>query len=364
MSFNTLPSVLVVDDEPKNLYSVKRILEDIDIHVETKESGIEALKSLMHNEYFLILLDVQMPEMDGFETASLIRGNENYSNIPIIFQTAINKSEKYVNEGYEEGAVDYMFKPIKPQVLLSKVKVFLELYQRRKDLEYKNQELKGYDYIVAHDLKSPIKNIGKFVEFIKKDMGDNLTDKARHYFNRIETNTDQASNLIADLLSFSEASKIDDLKEQTELNALFKSVLTNLEIQISEADATISIEEFSKEVPVVPIKIRQLFQNLIHNSLKYKNSEPPLVEIYTSQDPLNGDFEINIKDNGIGFPSHMAEEIFKPFKRLHGKSEYEGSGIGLATCRRITDFHGWELNAIGDQDRGACFTITIPHSRQ
>ncbi len=129
------PSLLVVDDNEKNLYATKRVLEILDIDIDVVQSGNEALKAIVNQDYFLILMDVQMPDMDGFETVSLLRGNESYRHIPVIFLTANMKQQDALIAGYNEGAVDYLFKPIEPVILLSKVKVFLELKLARLELE-------------------------------------------------------------------------------------------------------------------------------------------------------------------------------------------------------------------------------------
>lgn len=141
MKSENLPWLLAVDDNERNLYSTKRILEDLDINIQTAGSGEEALQAIVNKDFFLILMDVQMPGMNGFETVSLIKGSKNYQDIPIIFMTAISKEGTYVETGYDKGAVDYLFKPVNPHTLYCKIKVFIELYLYRKELENKNREL-------------------------------------------------------------------------------------------------------------------------------------------------------------------------------------------------------------------------------
>lgn len=131
------PSMLIVDDTPENLVALEAVLEDVDCEVDTAESGNEALSRLLKKEYALVLLDVQMPEMDGFEVAEIMRSNPRTANVPIIFVTAISKEDQYVKKGYESGAVDYLFKPVDPTALHSKVNFFLQLHQQKKRLEAK-----------------------------------------------------------------------------------------------------------------------------------------------------------------------------------------------------------------------------------
>lgn len=158
MKNNELPWLLLVDDDEKNLYSTKRVLDELDINIFTVTSGEEALKAILNIDFFLILMDVQMPGMDGFETTSLIRGNKKFKNIPIIFLTAISKQDKYIDIGYNEGAVDYLFKPVDSHILSSKVKVFLELHLYKKELELLNEELKSKNIKLEESL-SEIKTL-------------------------------------------------------------------------------------------------------------------------------------------------------------------------------------------------------------
>jgi len=134
--------ILLVDDRPENLLALENILEDPELDIIKATSGNEALGLMLEHEFALVLLDVQMPEMDGFETAELMRGNERSKQTPIIFVTAINFEQKYVFKGYESGAVDYLFKPIDLYILKSKVKVFIELYKQKKSLEITTNDLK------------------------------------------------------------------------------------------------------------------------------------------------------------------------------------------------------------------------------
>ncbi len=355
------PWLLLVDDDEKNLHSTKRILENIPINVYTAFSGEEALKAILSNDFFLVLMDVQMPDMNGFETASYIRGNDNYKNIPIIFATAISKEDEFVFTGYEEGAVDYLFKPLNPHTLICKVKVFLNLYNQRIELERKNEELKIYDYMVAHDLSAPLVSIHNYVKLIKMTSKVALDEKSNRYLDKITNNTNRANQLIKDILTFSKANKTGELKKDISIKKCVEDALSNLQVIIDDNSAQVILENLERSVFCVPIKIQQLFQNLISNAIKYqKPGSSPVVKIVLEKVDSPEGLEIKIIDNGIGFPQEKANEVFSPFKRLITHDEYEGSGIGLATCKRIADFHGWRIKAESEVGKGSMFIVFVP----
>ncbi len=200
-------NILIVDDKPANLLALRKILAKPGLTVTEATSGNDALALLLEHDYALILLDVQMPDMDGFETAEIIRGNEETKNIPIIFVTAINKEQKYVFEGYDKGAVDYLFKPLDPDILRNKVNVFLELYRQKRDLRNANMELKKSNEKIleqqeslieeerlkvllqlagarAQELNQPLASLLEDVELMEK-FGDN-PGKVTEYLNRIK----------------------------------------------------------------------------------------------------------------------------------------------------------------------------------
>ncbi len=166
-------NLLIVDDRPDNLLALKSLLESADLHVLTASSGNEALGMVLNHDFALVLMDVQMPGMDGFETAELMRGAERSRHIPIIFVTAISKEQKYIFQGYESGAVDYLFKPVEPAILKGKVKVFLELYRQKQLIEAQNRQLeeayRKMESLSALDGLTGIPNRRRFDEFYEKE---------------------------------------------------------------------------------------------------------------------------------------------------------------------------------------------------
>ncbi|NRA37634.1 MAG: response regulator, partial [Planctomycetes bacterium] len=200
MSDKDAPWLLLVEDDENSTAATIRVLQDMNIHVQCVHSGEDALKSLMNRDYFLILLDVKMRGMDGFETAAYIRESENYKHIPFIFMTGVHIADLFVDKGYDQGAVDYLIKPINPHWLLSKVKCFLDMYEMRLQMERNIAEMHIYDHMVAHDLKAPIRGIEYCISVIKEEMLDAFEGVSLECLQLAEARTEQAKQLISSIL--------------------------------------------------------------------------------------------------------------------------------------------------------------------
>jgi len=405
--------ILVVDDRADNLFSIEAILEKDNYTIVKANSGRAALKILLQeHDFSLILMDVQMPDLNGFETATIIYERDKLKNIPIIFITAHNYDDDYIFKGYKMGGVDYIYKPINPELLRVKVSIFVELYRKnlqlmqhekkllaanrslqreieeRKISEEKirslngqliennahlkavNEELDRFAYIASHDLQEPLRKIMVFSDkILMKNNHDNETEK---YFKKIINSSERMQVLINDILSFSrQSASVSDFKE-TDLNHLMKEVIGELEIEIENTGAQI----YAGELPtacIIPSLIRQLFYNLLSNAIKFrKKASNPVININTeiltlNESPLNGKTKINkpffgisVSDNGIGFDPKYAEEIFVVFKRLHSYHEFEGTGVGLSICKKIVEKHHGFIKAKSTPGEGSTFIILLP----
>ncbi|HEY0731392.1 MAG TPA: response regulator [Chitinophagaceae bacterium] len=406
--------ILVVDDREDNLMSIETILEKDGYTIRKATSGRAALKILLvEQDFTLILMDVQMPEMSGFETASLIYQREKLKHIPVIFITAHNHDEKYMFEGYKMGAVDFIYKPINPDLLRFKVSVFVELYQKTHELmtqekvlkavntnlereieerkiseekirllnsqllqnndELKaiNEELDRFAYVASHDLQEPLRKIMIFSDVIAAKVNDRGDEDLLPPLSKITKASERMQKLINDLLKFSRHANSNDEYALINLNSLLSELIVDVDLEIRQKDARIIYDD----LPViwgVPSQIYQLFQNLLSNSLKFsKDSVQPVINIQSKmiEGPLISDklsststyHQIIIEDNGIGFDAKYADEIFVVFKRLHSYHEFEGTGIGLSICKKIIDRHHGFIKAEGKPGIGATFTITLPH---
>lgn len=361
MIFDEKINILIVDDKPENLLALEAVLERIGQNVVKAFSGEEALGCLLTQEFSLILLDVQMPGMDGFETAKIIRERPKTKDIPIIFLTAINRDEIHANRGYSLGAVDYIFKPINPEVLISKVKVFVALAQKTNEIKRQLElykELEAFTYSISHDLGAPLRMINSFSTLLLNKHSESLNDDGKEFLQIISTQAIQMKQLIDDLINFSKLTHKEINKSEIDMKGLIEVVIDN----IKKSDLYPNTEVIIKDIPNAygdrPM-LKQVIMNLISNAFKYsKKSENPTIEIgYTNKN--DSDFYY-VKDNGVGFDMAYAARIFDVFQRLHTESEFEGTGIGLAIVRRIIEKHNGKIFVEGKENEGATFYFSLP----
>jgi PAS domain S-box-containing protein len=228
-----------------------------------------------------------------------------------------------------------------------------------RDIEPGNQEMREFATIASHDLQEPLRKIIGFGSRLQKDCGSSLDDRGRDYLDRMERAAHQMQKFIGDLLQYSKVTAQTIPHQRVDLRDVIADVLVDLELRIEETQAKIEIDT----LPVIeadPIQMRQLFQNLLSNALKFhKEGELPIVSV-RHRLLGNGLHEIRVEDQGIGFDEQYLQRIFKPFERLHGKMEYEGTGMGLAICQKIVHRHGGEITATSSLQKGTTFIITLP----
>ncbi|PSL48737.1 phospho-acceptor domain-containing protein [Chitinophaga niastensis] len=410
--------ILIVDDKPENILSIKKTLELYKFEVDAAASGEEALKKILKHNYTLIILDVQMPSMDGFEVAEAISGYSKARDIPIIFLSAVNKDKRFIVKGYDSGGIDYITKPVDPDILLMKVKTFSRLYQQslelkqihqslkeevevrklaqealiahqrqvnemleqkvkerteelreiNKSLEASNHDLQQFASVASHDLKEPLRKIQLFGAILR-DKFLQMDPNAMAYMERIVGSSERMARLINDLLNYSRLS-VASIYEKTDLNVVVQEILSDLELMISEKDATIHVEKMP-HIEAVPGQIRQVFQNIISNALKFSRSDiSPQINItaelvadnhpQSAAHPDGHYCRIVIRDNGIGFNEKYLSKIFTIFQRLHTSELYEGTGIGLAIAKKVIDKHQGMITARSKEGEGTSFIIVLP----
>jgi light-regulated signal transduction histidine kinase (bacteriophytochrome) len=312
-----------------------------------------------------VLLDVQMPEMDGFETAMLMQEHDEMRGTPIIFITAISKEEKYASQAAKIGAVDYIFKPINPDILKSKTKVYLDIYVQREQilklnagLQQSNEELERFAYICSHDLQEPVRMMNSFAELLQQKYSNQFDESGRQYIEYITAGARQLRVMIKDILSFSRVGREEIKLETVDCNEIARDVLNELGTMIQHKSASVTCGT----LPVLRSNatlIRVLFQNLVGNALKFQDgSITPVVRIGAESDAVSWQF--SIIDNGIGIDPKSHDKVFTIFQRLHRKDQYPGTGIGLSTCKKFIELCGGRIWFESAPGKGTSFFFTLP----
>jgi len=366
--------ILIVDDRLENLFTLKKLLKALEVDVFQATSGNEALSLALENDFFAAILDVQMPGMDGYELAELLRSNPPTATLPIIFVSAVYSDEYHHRKGYEAGAVDFITQPIVPEIFLGKIKIFLDLFMQRHALEVLveqlnrangqlaliNQELETFSYSISHDLRAPLRAIDGFSRMLANSIGDKINDEACLYLDTLRDNARQMNDLIDGLLQFSSLA-FEPLASRTiKMKDLAQYVLDDFLATQPERKVEISLAD----LPAAwgdPVLLKHVFFNLLDNAYKFtRKCEVTQIEIgFFLRDGQNAYF---IRDNGIGFDMKYAEKLFGVFQRLHPANEFEGTGIGLANVRRIILRHGGKVWADANVGQGATFYFTLPPS--
>lgn len=400
--------ILIVDDKKENLLSLQIILANRGYKFVEATSGNDALRILLKDQDFaIILMDVQMPLMDGFETADLIRQSDKLKHVPIIFLTANMDTAEYIFKGYQSGAVDYMIKPLSPEILQAKVMVFTELFRKNQELrkkeeethilneiilkanaelasqyatiekhaeelKKKNMELDAFTYISSHDLQEPLRKIQTFTNRILSNEYPNLSEDGRQKFDRILYSANRMRELINSLLTFSRITIVERRFEKVDLNSVIDDVKEALSENLLEKNAVITTD-FHDSVKIIPFQFVQLMENLVHNAIKFSKQDVPLhmeiksrlvsgAALQNEKLSANENYcHISFGDNGIGFESQYNEKIFGVFQKLHGRDVYEGTGIGLAIVKKIVENHNGIITANGEPMNGVTFNIFIPN---
>ncbi len=239
-------------------------------------------------------------------------------------------------------------------------KTQLRLEQSLRELARSNRELESFAAVASHDLHEPLRRIQSFGERLKAAADPELGAEGRDYLERILNTTTRMRRLINDLLTFARATSKAQPFTRVELGAVVRDVLTDLDVAIEQAGARITVGELPT-LEADPTQMQQLFQNLLSNALKFRRGDvTPLISIEASVDEEARRLKVRLQDNGIGFDESHREQLFNVFQRLHPSERYEGSGLGLALCRKIAERHGGTIEAWSQPGSGACFTVTLP----
>jgi two-component system, sensor histidine kinase and response regulator len=361
---NRRPKILVVDDKPENLVAIERVLKNLDVELIKATSGNEALTATLHHDFALALLDIQMPEMDGYELAGILREEEKTVHLPFIFISAVYTDNLNVFKGYEKGAFSFITKPFQAEILINKVQFFIdkhhqeiELYNKNLELQAINEELESFSYSISHDLRAPLRALSSYSKIMEEDFGSVLNDEGKRLLERIQSNAKKMGNLVDDLLAFSKLGRKELRKSKVDTHHMVQLILQDLE-QSFPHHATIELNELP---PVYADQslIYQVWFNLLSNAIKYSGKkESPLVSIGFTETAY--DITYYVKDNGAGFSMKYADKLFGVFQRLHNPKDFEGTGIGLAIVQRIINKHSGKVWCEAEEGVGATFYFSLP----
>ena len=371
-------NILIVDDEPKNLIVLETVLDDPGYRLVRANSADEALLALVAEEFALLILDIRMPGMTGFELAQMIKERKKTAHVPIIFLTAFYNEDQHVLEGYGTGAVDYLHKPINPSILRSKVAVFAQLHRMHRENAEANrallsevadrrraeeqlretvQELEAFSYSIAHDMRAPLRAMHGFAELLNSEHAGELAEPAQDYLNRISAAARRMDALILDILNYSKVGHGELLLLPMDVARVIEEITSTYPtLQAARADITV-------EAPLPPVlaneaALTQIVSNLLGNAVKFVASgvRPRVTVRGEKQD---GTVRLWFEDNGIGIPKRLHARLFKIFSRLHRSEEYEGTGIGLAIVRKAAERMNGSVGLESEEGQGSRFWVEL-----
>ena len=396
MSFQDPSKLLIVDDLPENLRALDALIRGEGRLVYQASSGEEALALMLEHDFALAILDVQMPGMDGFELAELMRGTERTRNIPIVFVSAAGRELNYAFKGYETGAVDFLYKPLDPDAVRSKVNVFVTLDQQRRqmqrqmaaiersrqeqetllrELNQTQEELQRslrmrdeFMSLVAHELRTPLNTL--FLEAQMRSLqlkrGTLATIKPDQFETMIKRDERQIKamiRLIDDMLDVSRmrSGQLSIRPGQVQLMDLLERVVSDLSLQAAATGCKLSLQ------PHPPVegcwdefRIEQVVVNLLTNALRYGGGQPVEVSVQYAHETVR----IDVRDEGKGIAPSDLERIFEPYERGARNGEPKGLGLGLYISRQLAISHGGELRVSSKPGEGSTFSLILPTCEQ
>ena len=396
--------VLLVDDRQENLHALESLVEPLGAIVNRASSGYEALKWILREEFALVLLDAQMPGMDGFETARIIREREKTKYLPIIFLTANDPDQRNVLHGYAMGAADYLTKPFDPEILRSKVRVFIELWRRGEEIKRQqeqlhriemleterrereaaiqreqdqvralntvlesrvaertsqlleaNEEMEAFCYSVSHDLRTPLRAVISTSRMLMEDADENLSSEHKVLLERQALAAKRLGELIDDLLQLSRLGRKVLEKKDLDFTSLARSAAEEVIAFGWSQPLEILVDDNLKCYADAGL-LRIMLINLLENACKYS---PKGGKVLVSSIQQDGRTVYLVRDQGIGFPMEYRHKLFLPFERLVKEQDFPGTGIGLANAKRIVTRHGGTIWAESAGSNGSTFYFTL-----
>jgi two-component system sensor histidine kinase/response regulator len=380
MDLDQTAIIVNVDDNEPARYARSRILKTAGFEVHEASTGRESLEVIASFRPDVVLLDVHLPDANGIEICRQLKSNPDNASLLIIQMSASALTAPHATASLNSGADMYLMEPIDPDVLIATVRALLRVRKAERELakanlalqnannrlEALNEELRRsngdlqqFAFVASHDLQEPLRTVTTFVQLIENSIGERFSVEETMYFKHVLDGAERMRHLIDDVLAYSQAGRNPrDELGNLELERVVNYAIQNLGERIRETDAQIIVNP----LPVVHgnfTQLANLFQNLIGNSLKYRRADIPLCVEISAKQSAPTEWTIQVRDNGIGIHPQYHEQVFVPFKRLHGRS-IPGTGIGLALCKRIVEMHNGRIWLDSEQERGASFHLTLP----
>jgi signal transduction histidine kinase len=355
------PVVLVVDDVPANLLAVEASLQSDDYEVLTAGSGEEALELLLVHDVALAIVDVQMPGMDGFELATLMRGVERTRHVPIIFLTANARDEARAFTGYECGAVDYLFKPVDPTVLRGKVGVFVDLAKQRMQLREAKRMREMYMAMLGHDLRQPLGAMLMTVQLLASD--PDRPDDEQASLRRVVRNGRRMKRMIHDLLDTTRF-RNDGFIELSTGAARLDEVVAEVLEEIEDAGERVRVEKRGDLAGTWDVdRLLQISSNLIGNAARHSPAGSPVRVSIEGDTPET--VAIHVHNGGPPIASEEQAVLFEPFRASGSTRRSRGLGLGLYITKKLVEAHGGTVTLASTEESGTTFSIFLPrHVRE
>ncbi len=354
---NKNPEILIIDDSPEHIHLVAAIIKKRNYGVRAVTKSKLTFEALKMGIPDLILLDVVMPEIGGFELCSKLKNDPLYQAIPIIFLTAVNDCENIVR-GFEAGAQDYVSKPVNCRELMARIDTHLKLKKRTDKLIEAYNDIESFNHMISHDLKAPIWSISKLTGFLREAVGTGNQEEINELLDIISEKTGETVKLIEKYAELAKLTGSPVDTSQVSMDSLAREAIE----KIKKAYPQQEIVFHKSELPVVhgdKLLLEQVLINIFSNSVKY--SQGRKVSIINLECKKNADeYLFWVQDNGVGFDMNYAENIFNSFVRLHSKTEFEGTGIGLSIVKKVINRHGGKVWITAEVDKGATVYFTLP----